>query len=44
MPTMFSGVPRQSGMRVYSDLQHRVDDLLRRIVGVDRHHLGAVDA
>ena len=40
---MFSGVLRQSGMRVYSDFEHRGDDLLRRVVGIDRHHLGAVD-
>ena len=40
---MFSGLPRQSGMRVYRGLEHGVDDLLGRIVGVDRDHLGAVD-
>ena len=43
MPTMFSGVPRHSGMRVNSALSTASHDLLRRIVGVDRHHLGAVD-
>ena len=40
---MFSGVSRQSGMRVYGRLEHRLDDLLGRVVGIDRHHLGAVD-
>ena len=40
---MFSGVSRQSGMRVNSDFSTAFDDLFRRIVGVDRHHLGAVD-
>ena len=40
---MFSGLSRHSGMRVNSRVEHGVDDLLRRIVGIDRHHLGAVD-
>ena len=42
MPTMFSGLSRHSGMRV-TGLEHGVDDLLRRIVGIEGHHLGAMD-
>ena len=40
---MFSGFPFHSGMRVTVALQHGLDDLLRRIVGANRDHLGAVD-
>ena len=40
---MFSGFSRQSGMRVYSEASTSLHQLLRRQVGVDGHHLGAVD-
>ena len=39
---VFRRTAPQRNARVFG-AQHRVDDLLRRIVGVDRHHLGAVD-
>ena len=40
---MFSGLlAPQRDARVLG-LEHGIDDLLRRIVGVDRHHLGAMD-
>ena len=40
---MFSGLSRHSGMRVYSAGQHLAHELVRRHVGIDHHHLGAVD-
>ena len=43
MPTMFSGVPRHSGRRVTGAASTASTISLGRIVGVDRHHLGAVD-
>ena len=43
MPTMFSGLPRQSGMRVHRRGDHRVDQVFRLFVGVERDHAGAVD-
>ena len=41
-PTMLSGSPRQSGMRVYGLARTLHHDLLRRLVGVDRDRFGAV--
>ena len=43
MPMMFSGVPRHSGTRVTGAASTALTTLLRRIVGVDGDHLGAVD-
>ena len=40
---MFSGVPRHSGTRVTGAVSTASTISSRRIVGVDRHHLGAVD-
>ena len=40
---MFSGLSRHSGMRVNSALSTALTTSSGRIVGVDRHHLGAVD-
>ena len=40
---MFSGLPRQSGSRRDGGAEHGVDDLARRIVGIEHDHVGAVD-
>ena len=40
---MFSGLPRHSGSRVTGAASTARDDLLRRLVGVHRDHLGAME-
>ena len=40
---MFSGFSRHNGMRVYSALSTASTICLRWIVGIDRHHFGAVN-